>query len=219
MSAFISVLGLLNYDDELIDECFTDAFMSVFDSQALVMMESFRDLLIYECADLETTLPNPAFFKKFVKSWADNQVAEWSVYYKAQTMIKNDIGNYLDGEKSEIYTGTRTDTGTETTTSTNTESINSTSNYNEDNSVYGFNESTAKPKDNSVQTADNQGTTTNDGNVKNNTTGNRDDNYTRLITDNSMFIKNIGEIDRVAGLNTINFIIAEFRGKFCLEVY
>lgn len=219
MSAFISVLGLLNYDENLIDDCFTDSFMSVFDSQSLVMLESFKDLVIYECADLETTLPNPTFFKKFVKSWADNQVSEWSAYYKAQTMIKDNLDKYLDGRKVETYTGTRTDTGSETTTSSNTESIDNTSNYNEDNSVYGFNESTGKPKDSSVQTADNQGTTTNDGNVKSNTTGNRDDSYTRTVTDNFMFMKNIGDIDKVAGLNTINYIIAEFRGKFCLEVY
>lgn len=219
MSAFISVLGLLNYDENLIDRCFTNAFSSVFKSQASNMMDKFVDLMLYECADLETTLPNPVFFEKFVKNWANNQASEWIAYYKAQTMVSSNLNDYLDGKRVETYAGTRTNVGSETTTSSNTESVDNTSNYNEDNTVYGFNESTGKPKDSSVQTADNQGTTTNDGNLKSNTTGNRDDSYTRTVTDNSVFMKNIGDIDRVAGLNTINFIIAEFRGKFCLEVY
>ena len=55
MSAYITIIGLLGWDEELIDDVFLDTFISLFKTQdtAITMLERFNDLLVYECGELE----------------------------------------------------------------------------------------------------------------------------------------------------------------------
>lgn len=221
MSAYVSVLGLLNWDENIIDNTFLDAFIALFKTEttAMNMLERLEDLLVYECGELEVTLPNPVFFKKIVKSWADNQTGVWKAYYSAQQAVEVDVSNILLGSTQEVLTGKDDTTKTRNLSHNGTTTSNSEDNVVSDNSVYGFNESGAKPKDHSVVTDTASGN--NAVNYTDDETGKdaRNLNHTKVVTDYSKFFDSASKLNMVAEMNVINKIVYDFRDRFCLSVY
>ena len=221
MSAYVSIVGLLNWDETIIDNTFLDAFIALFktETNAINMLERLEDLLVYECGELEVTLPNPTFFKKIVKSWADNQTGVWKAYYSAQQAVEVDVSNILLGSSQEVLTGKDDATlvrslhrGGNTNTSYNESvSIN--------NSVYGFNESEAKPKD--ITDSSNDATTANSITLRDDesTENNVNRNQTKTFTDYGKFFDSASRLNMIAEMNVINKIVYDFRDKFCLSVY
>lgn len=221
MSAYVSVIGLLNWDENIIDNTFLDVFIALFKTEtiAMNMLERLEDLLVYECGELEVTLPNPTFFKKIVKSWADNQIGVWKAYYSAQQAVEVDVSNILLGSTQEVLTGKDDTTKTRNLSHNETTTYDNEDNVVSDNSVYGFNESGAKPKDHSVVT---------DNTIGNNTVKYTDDetgkdekslSHTKVFTDYGKFFDSASRLNMVAEINVINKIIVDFRDKFCLSVY
>ena len=221
MSSYISVIGLLNWDDTIISNTFLDVFMALFktETNAMNMLERLEDILVYECSDLEVTLPNPTFFKRIVKSWADNQLEVWKAYYSAQQAVEMDAGNILLGGTQEVLTGKDETTINRNIHHSSNTSYENTVNSNVDNSVYGFNEGEAKPKDNSVSTDDTSGAT--QTNYDNDETGKdgKTLNHTKVFTDYGKFFDSASKFDMLTGMNVINKIVYDFRDKFCLSVY
>jgi hypothetical protein len=221
MSAYVSVIGLLNWDENIIDNTFLDVFIALFKTEtiAINMLERLEDLLVYECGELEVTLPNPIFFKKIVKSWADNQTGVWKAYYSAQQAVEVDVSNILLGSSQEVLTGKdgassirALERGGDTTLQhSGTGTVNT--------SVYGFNETTAKPKDNTDSTDD--FTDTNNVNLTDNETFKNDvtRNQTKTFTDYGKFFDSASRLNMVAEMNVINKIVYDFRDRFCLSVY
>ena len=221
MSAYVSVIGLLNWDENIIDNTFLDAFIALFKTEtiAMNMLERLEDLLVYECGELEVTLPNPTFFKKIVKSWADNQTGVWKAYYSAQQAVEVDVSNILLGSTQEVLTGKDGKSSTRTLDRGGSNTAQHNGNSTADNSVYGFNESGAKPKDKSIIVEDS--TDTNNISLTDNETV-ADDisrNQTKTFTNYGKFFDTVSRLNMVAEMNVINKIIVDFRDKFCLSVY
>lgn len=221
MSSYISIVGLINWDETIITNTFLDVFVSLFKTEtiAMNMLERLEDLLVYECGELEVTLPNPTFFKKIVKSWADNQTEVWKAYYSAQKTVDADASNILLGSTQEVLTGKD---GASSTRALE-RGGNTTLHHNETNivntSVYGFNEATAKPKDNTNSTDD--FTDVNNVNLTDNETFKNDvtRNQTKAFTDYGNFFDSVSKFDMLSKMNVINKIVYDFRDRFCLSVY
>ena len=141
MSAYITIIGLLGWDEELINDVFLDTFISLFRTQdtAITMLERFNDLLVYECGELEVTLPNPTYFKRIAKSWVDNQKEVWKAYYNAQQSVELEAGNILTSAKQETFTDKEGKKNTKSISSSNNTVFTSNDNITTDNAVYGFN--------------------------------------------------------------------------------
>ena len=221
MSAYVSVIGLLNWDENIIDNTFLDAFIALFKTEtiAMNMLERLEDLLVYECGELEVTLPNPTFFKKIVKSWADNQTGVWKAYYSAQQAVEVNVSNILLSSTQEVLTGKDGKSSTRTLNHGGSNTAQHNGNSIADNSVYGFNESGAKPKDKSIIVEDS--TDTNNISLTDNETV-ADDisrNQTKTFTNYGKFFDTASRLNMVAEMNVINKIIVDFRDKFCLSVY
>lgn len=221
MSAYVSVIGLLNWDENIIDNTFLDAFIALFKTEtiAMNMLERLEDLLVYECGELEVTLPNPTFFKKIVKSWADNQTGVWKAYYSAQQAVEVNVSNILLSSTQEVLTGKDGKSSTRTLDRGGSNTAQHNGNSIADNSVYGFNESGAKPKDKSIIVEDS--TDTNNISLTDNETV-ADDisrNQTKTFTNYGKFFDTASRLNMIAEMNVINKIIVDFRDKFCLSVY
>lgn len=221
MSAYVSIIGLLNWDENIIDNTFLDTFIALFKTEttALNMLERLEDLLVYECGELEVTLPNPTFFKKIVKSWADNQTGVWKAYYSAQQAVEVDASKILLGSSQEVLTGKDDSASTRTSDRGGNTTVQHNGNVTTDNSVYGFNESGAKPKDKSISVDD--FTDTNNVSLTDNETVTNDvsRNQTKTFTDYGKFFDSASRFNMVAEMNVINKIVVDFRDKFCLSVY
>ena len=221
MSAYVSVIGLLNWDENIIYNTFLDVFIALFKTEtiAMNMLERLEDLLVYECGELEVTLPNPTFFKKIVKSWADNQTGVWKAYYSAQQAVEVNVSNILLSSTQEVLTGKDGKSSTRTLDRGGSNTAQHNGNSIADNSVYGFNESGAKPKDKSIIVEDS--TDTNNISLTDNETV-ADDisrNQTKTFTNYGKFFDTASRLNMVAEMNVINKIIVDFRDKFCLSVY
>ena len=221
VSAYVSVIGLLNWDENIIDNTFLDVFIALFKTEtiAMNMLERFEDILVYECGELEVTLPNPTFFKRIVKSWADNQTEVWKAYYSAQQSVEMDASNILLGATQEVLTGKDGTTKTRNLSHNGTNNYDNEDNVVSDNSVYGFNEGGAKPKDHSVVT-DNT-TSTNTVNYTDAETGKDEKSlsHTKVFTDYGKFFDTAEKFDMLTNMNVINKIVCDFKDKFCLSVY
>lgn len=221
MSAYVSIIGLLNWDENIIDNTFLDVFIALFKTEttAMKMLERLEDLLVYECGELEVTLPNPTFFKRIVKSWADNQTGVWKAYYSAQQAVEVDVSNILLGSSQEVLTGNDGATSNRTLERGGDTVLQHSGNNTVDTSVYGFNESGAKPKDNTVVADD--FTDTNNVNLSDTETmtNNVNRNQTKTFTDYGKFFDSASRFGMLAEMNVINKIVCNFRDKFCLSVY
>lgn len=221
MTAYISIIGLINWNENIVKDCFLDTFIKLFGTSATAqtMYERFEDLMVYECGDLECTLPNPAFFSRICKSWVNNKETEWTAYYKVQTDIVGKSVDYLVGRKNENYTESETVESSGEDGRTITSKSSGSNDTTTDTSVYGFNESSGKPKDSVVDsvTRSDTGSSTESGNNSNNV--DRSKQTHKDITDYSTVFDNFKGFDEVAGMNVINKIVMDFRDRFCLLVY
>ena len=221
MSAYISIIGLLNWDESIIDDVFLDTFISLFrtDTTAIKMLERFQDLLVYECGELEVTLPNPTYFKRIAKSWVDNQQEVWKAYYNAQQSVELEAGNILTSAKQETFADKEGKKNTRSVSSSNNTVFTSNDNITTDNSVYGFNEAKSKPKDHSLTTDDvNTNTNVNYDDTENGT-DDRNRNYTRVTSDYGSFLDSAKKFNELTAINVLNKIVFDFRDRFCLSVY
>lgn len=221
MSAYVSVIGLLNWDENIIDNTFLDVFIALFKTEtiAMNMLERLEDLLVYECGELEVTLPNPIFFKRIVKSWADNQTGVWKAYYSAQQAVEVDVSNILLGSTQEVLKGKDNMTGSRILRRGGNTNLNHNESSDINTAVYGFNESEAKPKD-TVTTSNtfeelNSINTNDDESLENM----MDRNQTKTFTNYGKFFDSASRLNMVAEMNVINKIIYDFRDRFCLSVY
>ena len=221
MSAYITIIGLLGWDEDLIDNVFLDTFISLFRTQdtAITMLERFNDLLVYECGELEVTLPNPTYFKRIAKSWVDNQREVWKAYYSAQQSVELEAGNILTGAKQETFTDKEGKKNTRSNNSSNNTVFTSNDNITTDNSVYGFNEVNSKPKDHSLTTDDVNANTTVSYEDTENGTDDRNRNYTRVTSDYGSFLDSAKKFNELSAINVLNKMVFDFRDRFCLSVY
>ena len=222
LRATMSLLGLYQADPTLFDNLELPEGLKA---------DTLRDNMISELAELEVIYPDPVFMKSAIGFWSKKQLHVWTELYETLLYDYNPIWN-KDGTKTE----TRNLAGTEDVTDGNSHSHDITSTRNlthKDNStttesVFGFNSSTAADANKTQLTAGSSdgGTVRDAGSSSDSRTIDRDTTDTGTVT--TVEQGNIGvtstqslikEQREVVQFNVYDYIIADFRKRFCLMVY
>lgn len=236
MRATLDLIGLYNYNPKLLDELVLPE--AIEDKRGDLV-----DNLLLETAELEVLYTDPDFMQKAIGIWSKKQSPIWDELYKTTQYEYNPIWN-KDGKIVEERDLAATedvttnvdredklqDKNTRNFEDKETRNLSDTS----DRDVYGFNSSTAAPAEKNTvsgtgtDTFNHTGTDTVDhtGTQDIDTTVDRDTTDTGTITRTEQ--GNIGvtstqsliqEQREVVKFNILDYIINEFRDRFCLKVY
>ena len=244
MRASLDLLGICRIDNTVLDllEVPEDE-----NGEALIDKDTLKDNLLMDTAEMEILYPDPSFLKLAIGSWSKKQVPIWSELYASTQYEYNPIWN-VDGTVVEErdLAGTDYRTDDHTTERTHDDSMERTHDDTMErthddtlttaNDVYGYNSATAAPE--SKVTADHDGTITDahTGTITDAHTGTITDTDTGTInhdtTDTGSITTtrqgNIGvtstqslikEQRDVVQFNIMDYIINDFKNRFCLLVY
>jgi len=234
MSATLSILGLYSYDQTIFDG------MSVptgIDKQNLISN------ICLELAEFEILYPNAATMKQAIEFWSAKQLPVWNKLFDSTRFDYDPISNYdrkeewaenetesKHGSHEESRDSTGSGTGKSTATGNNKNSGTDTA----QTDVSAFNETSLSPKDKQTTTLGTQtdtSTTTNAENSAKQTEsadGSTSENGSRDNMRTGHAYGNIGvtttqqmiEQERqTVKFNTIDYIIADFKRRFCLLIY
>lgn len=191
MKATLSVLGLYNYDNTIFDD---------WQLPQGVNLETLKELIFQECAELCLTLPNPKLFKQATAAWTQRKQKGWTRALAAMDAEYNPIHNF---DRNEEYTDAETgSSGTDTSSrGTNT------------NQVAGFNSSNYSPES---QQGMNQ-------------SGESDTTFGRELEHTAHLYGNIGvttsqqmvtaEMELAGKLDIYQVITDDFKREFTLLIY
>ena len=240
----LDLLGIYNFDNTVLDllEVPEDE-----DGNELIDKDTLKDNLLMDTAEMEILYPDASFLKLAIGAWSKKQVPIWSELYASTQYEYNPIWN-VDGTVVEErdLAGTDYRTDDHTTERTHDDSMERTHDdtmerthddtLTTDNDVYGYNSATAAPE--SKVTADHDGTITDThtGTITDAHTGTITDTDTGTInhdtTDTGSITTtrtgNIGvtstqslikEQRDVVQFNIMDYIINDFKNRFCLLVY
>ena len=242
--AQMDLLGIYKFDSTVLDllEIPKDE-----DNVEVLDRATLRDNLLMETAEMEILYPDADFLKQAIGTWSKKQVNVWAELYNTMIYEYNPIWN-VDGTTVEErdLAGTDYRTDDHTTERTHDDSLERTHDdtmerthddtLTTQNDVYGYNSTTAAPE--SKITADHDGTITDahtgtitdahTGTITDTDTGtvNHDTTDTGSITTTRQ--GNIGvtstqslikEQREVVQFNLMDYIIKEFKQRFCLLVY
>ena len=219
---FLSIYGLYLYDVTLFD---------LFQVPAGVNKDTLVDNLVIECAELEIIYPDAKFMKLALGAWSKKELPSWTKLYESTQFVYNPIWN-KDGKIVEEFDETRglktTQTRTGSSDTDSSSEMSNTGNSTSERSVAAFNE-TAYHKveknvtDDTVSQEVAQGT---HSNTSDKLTGNDTETIkhknTRTETGNigvtttQAMIKEEREVDQFV---LEDYIIADFKRRFCLLVY
>ena len=244
LRARLDLLGIYKFDDTVLDllELPKDE-----DGNELIDRDALKDNLLMDTAEMEILYPDSSFLKRAIGSWSKKQVPIWTELYNSTQYEYNPIWN-VDGtvveERDLAGTDYRTDDHTterthdDTMERTHDDTMERTHDdtLTTDNDVYGYNSATAAPE--SKVTADHDGTITDahTGTITDAHTGTITDTDTGTInhdtTDTGSITTtrqgNIGvtstqslikEQRDVVQFNIMDYIINDFKNRFCLLVY
>ena len=240
----LDLLGIYNFDNTVLDllEVPEDE-----EGNELIDKDTLKDNLLMDTAEMEILYPDASFLKLAIGAWSKKQVPIWSELYASTQYEYNPIWN-VDGTVVEErdLAGTDYRTDDHTTERTHDDSMERTHDdtmerthddtLTTDNDVYGYNSTTAAPE--SKVTADHDGTITDahTGTITDAHTGTITDTDTGTInhdtTDTGSITTtrtgNIGvtstqslikEQRDVVQFNIMDYIINDFKNRFCLLVY
>ena len=236
--ASVSLLGMLNYDDTVLDSL---TFPEGLDGDVL------KDNLVAETAELELLYSSPFVLKSLIGIWSRKQNPVWEKLYATTQLEYDPIENYnryeevtedTTGTKSaeEQHRGTDQVAGTSSHTATDSGTDTTTGSRDTEHKVAGFNSATAvlqsKDEESSSGSLTHGKTTTETGSTSETTT------YGKTITDSAeetgnlerqghmhgnigvtttqQMIEQEREIDK---FNIYDYIIQEFKQRFCVLVY
>ena len=240
----LDLLGIYNFDNTVLDllEIPKDG-----DGNELIDKDALKDNLLMDTAEMEILYPDASFLKLAIGSWSKKQVPIWTELYNSTQYEYNPIWN-VDGSVVEdrALNGTDYRTDNHTTKRTHDDSMERTHDdsmtrthddtLTTSNDVYGYNSSSVAPE--SKVTADHDGTTTDahtgtitdahtgtitdtdTGTIKHDTSDTGTITTTRTgnigVTSTQSLIK---EQRDVVQFNIMDYIINDFKNRFCLLVY
>ena len=240
----LDLLGIYKFDNTVLDllELPEDE-----DGNELIDRDALKDNLLMDTAEMEILYPDASFLKLAIGSWSKKQVPIWSELYNSTQFEYNPIWN-VDGTVVEErdLAGTDYRTDDHTTERTHDDSMERTHDdtlerthddtLTTKNDVFGYNSATAAPE--SEVTADHDGTITDShtgtitdahtgtitdtdtGTINHDTTDTGSITTTRTgnigITSTQSLIK---EQRDVVQFNIMDYIINDFKNRFCLLVY
>ena len=240
----LDLLGIYNFDNTVLDllEVPEDE-----DGNELIDKDTLKDNLLMDTAEMEILYPDASFLKLAIGAWSKKQVPIWSELYASTQYEYNPIWN-VDGTVVEErdLAGTDYRTDDHTTERTHDDSMERTHDdtmerthddtLTTDSSTYGYNSSAAAPTDKVENAHDGTITDTHTGTITDAHTGTITDTDTGTInhdtTDTGSITTtrqgNIGvtstqslikEQRDVVQFNIMDYIINDFKNRFCLLVY
>lgn len=210
MEATLSILGLYNYDKTIFDKFVLPTGADV---------ETAKNLIFAECAELELLYANPELMKKLIGNWCKALQYKWEKLWNTTTLEYNPIENYSMTEQ-ETTDGTNKGTVTDNGTNGGTRKTEGarTSVYD----VASFNVAEVETANKTTETY--EPLVTDDYTESNTNTRDLTSNEKRSLTRSG----NIGvttsqamiERERsVADFNFYEVVVDDFKNMFCLEVY
>lgn len=199
--ATLSILGLYQYDDSIFDNLVTPFE----DTENLIQN------ILMECAELEILYPDADFMKFAIGAWSQKQLPIWRRLYNTEKLEYNPLEN-----------ANRTEEATDTTVINESNSGNNKStvdgNSTNTRQVFPFDGNISQPQyiDDIVPHQESD----------NNYTDNREGQNTftsiktvkgsiGVVTPQEM----IGQERNVSKFSTANYIIEQFKQRFCIMVY
>lgn len=233
--ALLTIMGLYNYDNTIFDNLMLPDGV---DKPTLI------DNIVLETAELECIYPTPVFLKTAIGLWSNVQFLTWDRVYSAMNLDYNPIENY-DRQETETTTGTRAHSGKDTTTRSGTVSETGSTTASTQgtasesgtttNKIAGFDSTTLVDHDSSTGSNTRQASDSSTGSSTRSGTDSSTQELTHgeQIADSgsrtSRIHGNIGvttsqqmlqsELDLAPNLNIYQYITADFRKRFCVEVY
>lgn len=232
MSATLDLIGLYNYNQDLLSEL---TLPEEIEDKRQILIEN----LLLDTAELEVIYPDPNFMQKAIGIWSKKQSPIWKELYATTQYEYNPIWN-KDGVIKETRSESEgvSDNNTMTNNLQDKQTRNTEDKETRDldgnvkNKVTGFNSSTESPSDSSYTedngtdtfnhtgtiTDDHTGTQKNERQIKRNTgeSAERVEQGNIGVTSTQSLIQ---EQREVVKLNILDYIIEEFKNRFCLKVY
>lgn len=183
-------------------------------------LDTLKNNIILECAELEVLYGAPSFFRWAVDAWSLKESPTWEKMYAALQIEYNPIENY---DRFEEWT----ETGKQDTNKTvkNKTSVSGTNTDNGDvrHYVTGYNSNSEvlQSRDNNDSTSTNKTDVTGDG-AETETAARNDTRKGRIhgnigVTTSQQMLK--AEFDLAPDVNMYNIITNSFRNRFCLLIY
>ena len=240
----LDLLGIYKFDNTVLDllEVPEDE-----DGNELIDKDTLKDNLLMDTAEMEILYPDASFLKKAIGAWSKKQLPIWSELYASTQYEYNPIWNvdgrvvedrdlkgtdYLTDDHDTTRTHTDTITRTHTDTMTTTHGLTVTT----DDSIYGYNSSTPAPESKEVAAQSGTSSDAHTGSITDAHTGSISDKDTGTrkhdtsdsgkvtttrtgnigVTSTQSLIK---EQRDVVQFNIMDYIINDFKNRFCLLVY
>lgn len=197
MKAWLSILGLYNYDNSIFNLFVVPDGM---DKELII------NNILLECAEMEIIYPEPDIMKNAIGLWSNKQLESWERMYKAMQLEYDPIYNY---DRFEEWLDSNTAT-THSNTNSNLNRKGSTKHQ-----VNAFNRGIT---DSNIDSIDNTDTDNTNTNANNSAIGAHSGHlYGNIgITSSQQLLQS--EID-VSKFIVTDYIIDQFKERFCLLVY
>lgn len=222
MRATMDLLGLYLADNTILDDLQLPEDLDA---------DVVKDNLLAETAELEILYSDADFMKEMIKIWSKKQLHVWNELYATLLYDYNPIWN-KDGKKTE----TRNLAGSDTFSHNYTDNENrnfggsaqTTGGTKVSDSVYAFNSSTAAPESDTDTTINTTVATTDTGTgshtvTEGSTRGTTDTGTLTTVEQGNIGVTStqslIKEQREVVQFNVIDYIIADFKKRFCLMIY
>lgn len=197
MKAWLSILGLYNYDNSIFNLFVVPDGM---DKELII------NNILLECAEMEIIYPEPDIMKNAIGLWSNKQLESWARMYKTMQLEYDPIYNY---DRFEEWLDSNTAT-THSNTNSNLNRKGSTKHQ-----VNAFNSGIT---DSNIDSIDNTDTDNTNTNSNNSAIGAHSGHlYGNIgVTTSQQMLQS--EID-ISKFIVADYIIDQFKERFCLLVY
>jgi hypothetical protein len=190
MRATLSILGLYNYDSTIFDD---------FTLPVGIVKDDVINNLVMELSEFEVLYPTPDLMKNAIKFWSAKESPKWGKLYATLNLEYNPLNNAY---RDETTTDTRTPNLTSTNSGTDTDT-EYTSGFNETTpTLAGKTDSTRGTANTVTGTEENKIVTHLEGSIG-------------VITPQNM----IQQERIISEFNMTDYIINDFKERFCIQVY
>ena len=183
-------------------------------------LDTQKNNIILECAELEVLYSAPSFFRWAVDAWSLKESPTWEKMYKALQIEYNPLENY---DRTEEWTESGTHGNNKTVRNSTETTGNATSNADVQHKVTGYNSNSEVLQSRDITSAADTNTSTATGNGTEAEMGEHNDTRAGRIhgnigvTTSQQMLK--AEFDLAPEINMYNIITRSFRNRFCLLIY
>lgn len=210
----LSVLGLYNYRPDIFDK---------FHVPEGVDKDILEPELLAEVAELESLYTDPDILKDLIGAWSNRRLYAWTKLYNTTKLEYDPIYNkdayYEETENRGLTSKSSLSTTQESETERDLASGDDTTHY-----TYGFNSTTSQAASMDSSSGTETGTVTEESSGTASGTGSEDEKITRKrreygnigVTTSQQMIEAERE---VADFDIYQYIITDFKHRFCVLVY